>query len=105
MESARQHAPLQGLLVADFSRVLAGPLCSQLLADAGARVIKIEEPARGDETRRWGPPFVDDVAAYFLAVNRNKESITVNLKRGRDIAQRLVDRADVVLDNILQRDL
>ena len=105
METARNRVPLQGLLVADFSRVLAGPLCSQLLADAGARVIKVEEPGRGDETRRWGPPFVDDVAAYFLAVNRNKESITLNLKRGRDIAQRLVDRADVVLDNFLQRDL
>lgn len=76
-----------------------------MLADAGARVIKIEEPARGDETRRWGPPFAGDVAAYFLAVNRNKESVTLNLKRGREIAQRLVDRTDVVLDNFLKRDL
>jgi crotonobetainyl-CoA:carnitine CoA-transferase CaiB-like acyl-CoA transferase len=95
--------PLRGILVADFSRVLAGPLCTQLLADAGARVIKIEEPGRGDETRRWGPPFVKGVSAYFLSVNRNKESITVNLKSeaGSDIARRLVDRADVVVDNFL----
>ena len=95
--------PLQGVVVADFSRVLAGPLCSQLLADAGARVIKIEDPRHGDETRRWGPPFVGDVAAYFLSVNRKKESIAIDLKseRGREIAQRIADRADVILDNFL----
>jgi crotonobetainyl-CoA:carnitine CoA-transferase CaiB-like acyl-CoA transferase len=98
-----QDAPLDGIVVADFSRVLAGPLCTQLLADSGARVIKIEEPGRGDETRRWGPPFVNDVSAYFLSVNRNKESITVNLrsKEGAEIARRLVQRADVVVDNFL----
>lgn len=97
-------APLRGITVADFSRVLAGPLCSQLLADAGARVIKIEEPQRGDETRRWGPPFAGDVAAYFLSVNRNKESVTANLKsvEGREIARRIVERSEVVLDNFLQ---
>ena len=99
------RTPLRGITVADFSRVLAGPLCSQLLADAGARVIKIEEPGRGDETRRWGPPFAGDVAAYFLAINRGKESVTLNLKSGREIAKRLIDRADVVLDNFLKRDL
>lgn len=76
-----------------------------MLADAGARVIKVEEPERGDETRRWGPPFVGEVAAYFLAVNRNKESVTLDLKRGRDVAQKLVEHADVVLDNFLKRDL
>jgi crotonobetainyl-CoA:carnitine CoA-transferase CaiB-like acyl-CoA transferase len=99
---------LNGVIVADFSRVLAGPLCTEMLADAGARVIKIEDPARGDETRRWGPPFVKDISAYFLAINRNKESIAVDLKSesGADIARRLVDRADVVVDNFLpaQRD-
>jgi len=95
--------PLAGLLVADFSRVLAGPLCTQLLADAGARVIKIEEPGRGDETRRWGPPFAGGIAAYFLAINRNKESLTLNLKseEGRAIAATLIERADVVVDNFL----
>jgi crotonobetainyl-CoA:carnitine CoA-transferase CaiB-like acyl-CoA transferase len=89
--------------VADFSRVLAGPLCTQLLADAGARVIKIEEPGRGDETRRWGPPFVNGVSAYFLSINRNKESLTLNLKtdEGREVASKLIGRADVVIDNFL----
>jgi crotonobetainyl-CoA:carnitine CoA-transferase CaiB-like acyl-CoA transferase len=97
--------PLRGILVADFSRVLAGPLCTQLLADAGARVIKVEEPERGDETRRWGPPFIRGMSAYFLAVNRNKESIAVDLKsaQGREVAKRLIERADVVVDNFLPR--
>ncbi len=95
--------PLQGIVVADFSRVLAGPLCTQLLADAGARVIKVEEPGRGDETRRWGPPFVRGVSAYFLSINRNKESIAIDLKTrdGAKLAQKLVDKADVVVDNFL----
>lgn len=95
--------PLQGIVVADFSRVLAGPLCTQLLGDAGARVIKIEEPGRGDETRRWGPPFVGNVSAYFLSINRNKESIAVDLKTpdGKRVARQLVERADVVVDNFL----
>lgn len=99
----RSLTPLRGLLVADFSRVLAGPLCTQLLADSGARVIKIEEPGRGDETRRWGPPFVDGVSAYFLSVNRNKESLTLDLKSaaGRRIARELMARADVVVENFL----
>ncbi len=103
--SVQRQFPLQGIVVADFSRVLAGPLCSQLLADAGARVIKVEEPDRGDETRRWGPPFVKGISAYFLSVNRGKESIAVDLKtkRGAEIARRLVARADVVLDNFLPR--
>jgi crotonobetainyl-CoA:carnitine CoA-transferase CaiB-like acyl-CoA transferase len=95
--------PLQGLLVADFSRVLAGPLATQLLGDWGARVIKVEEPGRGDETRRWGPPFVGDVSAYFLSINRNKESLTLDLKsnEGAGNARRLIERADVVVDNFL----
>ena len=99
--------PLDDILVADFSRVLAGPLCTQLLADAGARVIKIEEPGRGDETRRWGPPFVRGVSAYFLSINRGKESLTLNLKTGdgREIARRLIERADVVVDNFLALEL
>jgi crotonobetainyl-CoA:carnitine CoA-transferase CaiB-like acyl-CoA transferase len=95
--------PLDGILVADFSRVLAGPLCTQLLADFGARVIKIEEPTRGDETRRWGPPFLGDISTYFLSVNRGKESLTLDLSRGDDVVERLLDRADVVVDNFLPR--
>ena len=93
--------PLDGLLVADFTRVLAGPLCTQLLADAGARVVKVEEPGRGDETRHWGPPFAGDVAAYFLSINRGKESLTLDLRRGGDVMRKLVERADVVVDNFL----
>jgi crotonobetainyl-CoA:carnitine CoA-transferase CaiB-like acyl-CoA transferase len=95
--------PLDGIIVADFSRVLAGPLAAQLLADSGARVIKIEEPGGGDETRRWGPPFVGGISAYFLSVNRGKESITLNLKseEGAKAARRLIERADVVIDNFL----
>ena len=97
------NLPLRGITVIDFSRVLAGPLCTQMLADAGARVIKVEDPGRGDETRRWGPPFVNGVSAYFLAVNRNKESLTLNLrtKAGVRIARDLVKRSDVVVDNFL----
>ena len=74
-----------------------------MLADEGARVIKIEDPNRGDETRRWGPPFAGDVATYFLAVNRNKESVAVDLRsdEGRALAHELVERADVVIDNFL----
>jgi crotonobetainyl-CoA:carnitine CoA-transferase CaiB-like acyl-CoA transferase len=101
--SRKRALPLDGILVADFSRILAGPLCTQLLGDWGARVIKIEEPGRGDETRRWGPPFVGDVSAYFLSINRNKESIAIDLKSedGAAVARRLIERADVVVDNFL----
>lgn len=95
--------PLSGILVADFSRVLAGPLCSQLLADEGARVIKVEEPAHGDETRRWGPPFLGEFSTYFLSVNRGKESLALDLRsdEGRRAARALIERADVVIDNFL----
>ena len=93
--------PLDGILVADFTRVLAGPLCTQLLGDEGARVIKVEEPGRGDETRHWGPPFLGDVSTYFLSVNRNKESIAVDLKADREGAKAIIEQADVVLDNFL----
>jgi crotonobetainyl-CoA:carnitine CoA-transferase CaiB-like acyl-CoA transferase len=98
-----RRLPLEGVLVADFTRVLAGPLCTQMLADAGARVIKVEEPSGGDETRRWGPPFLNGVSTYFLAVNRNKESVALDLRseEGRRIARELVARADVVVDNFL----
>jgi len=97
--------PLEGIVVADFSRVLAGPLSTQMLGDLGARIIKIEEPGRGDETRRWGPPFLGGVSTYFLSVNRNKESLTVDLKspKGAEIARRLIERVDVVVDNFLPR--
>ncbi|MFF1924573.1 CaiB/BaiF CoA transferase family protein [Streptomyces sp. NPDC058221] len=96
---------LGGLLVVDLTRALAGPQASMMLADLGARVIKVESPA-GDDTRSWGPPFVDaddgtPVSTYFLSCNRNKESITLNLKRDEEaqVLARLVERADVLLEN------
>ncbi len=97
----KPNPPLQDLLVVDLTRVLSGPYCTMLLADMGARVIKIEQPGRGDDTRAWGPPFVGDESAYFLSINRNKESLTLDLKNadGRGILERLLDRADVLVEN------
>jgi formyl-CoA transferase/CoA:oxalate CoA-transferase len=93
--------PLDELLVVDLSRVLAGPYCTMTLGDMGARVIKIEEPTRGDDTRAWGPPFWHGESAYFLSLNRNKESLTLNLKseKGRDILWQLIERGDVLVEN------
>lgn len=93
--------PLAGLEVLDLTRVLAGPYCTMVLADLGARVIKVEHPARGDDTRAWGPPFLGTESAYFLSVNRNKESLTLDFKtpEGRRILDALVARADVVVEN------
>jgi crotonobetainyl-CoA:carnitine CoA-transferase CaiB-like acyl-CoA transferase len=93
--------PLDGLLVIDFTRVLSGPYCTMQLADLGARVIKVEQPGRGDDTRGWGPPFVNGESAYFLSINRNKESLTLDLKHeaARGILDVLLDRADVVVEN------
>ncbi|MFS8571175.1 MAG: CoA transferase, partial [Thermaerobacter sp.] len=99
--SGSRPGPLSGLKVLDLSRVLSGPYCSMMLADLGADVIKVERPGTGDDTRAWGPPFVGGEAAYFLSVNRNKRSITVDLKQeeGREIIYRLARQADVVLEN------
>jgi len=93
--------PLDDLTVVDVSRALAGPYCTMMLADLGARVIKVETPGTGDDTRGWGPPFVGGESAYFMSVNRNKESLTLNLKdpRGRDLLWRLLERADVLVEN------
>jgi crotonobetainyl-CoA:carnitine CoA-transferase CaiB-like acyl-CoA transferase len=87
--------------VIDLTRVLSGPYCTMVLADHGARVIKIEHPVRGDDTRHWGPPFVGTESAYFLSINRNKESVTLDFKQaeGRTILERLLSRADVVVEN------
>jgi crotonobetainyl-CoA:carnitine CoA-transferase CaiB-like acyl-CoA transferase len=93
--------PLDGLTVVDLTRVLSGPYCTMLLADMGARVIKIERPGAGDDTRAWGPPFVGGESSYFLSVNRNKESVALDFKspRGRAILDALVARADVLVEN------
>ena len=95
------RGPLAGLLVVDLTRVLSGPYCTMLLADMGARVIKIEQPGKGDDTRAWGPPFQGSESAYFLSINRNKESLCLNVKdpRGREVLARLLDRADVLVEN------
>jgi crotonobetainyl-CoA:carnitine CoA-transferase CaiB-like acyl-CoA transferase len=93
--------PLEGLTILDFTRVLSGPYCTMQLGDLGARVIKIEQPGRGDDTRAWGPPFVNGESAYFLSINRNKESVALDLKdaRSRTIVDALLARADVVVEN------
>jgi len=93
--------PLAGVVVADFSRVLAGPLCTMVHADLGADVIKIERPGVGDDTRAWGPPFVGDDAAYFMSTNRDKRSIALDLTDPDDLSTSLdiVDRADIVVEN------
>jgi len=95
------QSPLSNLKVIDLSRILAGPLCAMLLGDLGADVIKVERPDRGDDTRAWGPPFAGGESAYYLHVNRNKRSLTLNLTRqaGRSILARLITSADVVIDN------
>src|SRR4249920_601458 len=107
--------PLDGITVLDLTRVLSGPYCTMLLADMGARVIKIEQPGKGDDTRAWGPPFlypsapgphagdpdVNGESAYFLSINRNKESVTLDFKHpdGRAVLDRLIARSDVLVEN------
>ena len=93
--------PLHGLTVLDFTRVLSGPYCTMALGDLGARVIKLEHPGRGDDTRRWGPPFLGDESAYFLSVNRNKESVAIDFKKpgALEVVEKLLATADVVVEN------
>ena len=92
--------PLKGVRVLDLTRVLAGPYCAMLLGDMGAEVIKVEEPGKGDDTRGW-PPFAGGESTYFMSVNRNKKSITLNLKapEGREILKKLAKKSDVLLEN------
>ena len=99
-DAPQQPGPLDGLLIADFSRVLAGPYCTMLLGDLGATVIKVESPA-GDDTRNWMPPDRDGVATYYLAINRNKRSITLDFNDPADLqlAHELAARADVFIEN------
>ncbi|TGN65767.1 CoA transferase [Nocardioides eburneiflavus] len=95
------NLPLQGYLVADFSRVLAGPLATSTLADLGARVVKVERPGSGDDTRTWGPPWTISSSSYFECANRSKESVVLDLDDASDIAlaRRLAQRADIVVEN------
>jgi CoA:oxalate CoA-transferase len=93
--------PLDDLFVVDLSRILSGPVCTMLLADMGADVIKVEPPPLGDDSRQWGPPFIGGMSTYFLSVNRNKKSLGLNLKaeEGRRILWKLIERADVLIEN------
>jgi formyl-CoA transferase/CoA:oxalate CoA-transferase len=93
--------PLDDLFVVDLSRILSGPVCTMLMADMGAQVIKVEPPPAGDDSRQWGPPFIGGISTYFLSVNRNKKSLGLNLKTetGRQILWKLIERADVVIEN------
>lgn len=102
--SPNRQGPLAGLRVLDLTRILAGPFATMQLADLGADVIKVEAPGRGDETRRWGPPFAPDgTASYYLAINRNKRSLTLDLgdPETNAVARRLARAADVMIDNFL----
>jgi crotonobetainyl-CoA:carnitine CoA-transferase CaiB-like acyl-CoA transferase len=94
-------AALDGLVIQDFSRVLAGPYATMLLGDLGAEIIKVERPGRGDDTREWGPPWLGDQSTYFLSVNRNKRSVSLDLHDPDDVcrAQQLAAEADVVVEN------
>ena len=103
-DSSKPSGPLAGLRVLDLSRVLAGPWATQILGDMGADVIKIEQPGQGDDTRRWGPPFLDDGskdAAYYLCANRNKQSVAINLAdpRGAELIRRIAADCDIVVEN------
>jgi crotonobetainyl-CoA:carnitine CoA-transferase CaiB-like acyl-CoA transferase len=104
--AAEAAGPLSGILVVDLSRALAGPHATMMLGDLGARIIKVEAPGRGDDTRGWGPPFItpdggESESAYFLAANRNKESVCLDLKNPEnlDVLEDLIRRADVLVEN------
>jgi crotonobetainyl-CoA:carnitine CoA-transferase CaiB-like acyl-CoA transferase len=92
---------LEGIKVLDMSRALAGPYCTMMLADMGAEVIKVEIPGRGDDSRSWGPPFVEGESAYFMSVNRNKKSIVLNMKseKSSEIIHKLIKQSDVLVEN------
>src|SRR4030065_1555047 len=100
--NSEQHSLLNGVRVLDLSRVLAGPYCTMMVGDLGADIIKIEAPGLGDDTRHWGPPFAQGgESAYFLCVNRNKRSMTLNLKsdQGIQILKDLIRQSDVLVEN------
>ncbi len=101
MTSSSVAGPLSGMITLDLTQILAGPMCTMTLADMGADVIKVEKPNGGDDNRRMGPPFIKDWSAGFLAVNRNKRSLALDLRSdaGRDVFRRLVEEADVVVEN------
>ena len=93
--------PLAGITVVDLTRALAGPYATMMLADAGAEVIKVERPGKGDDSRGWGPPFVEGESTYFLSVNRSKKSVVLDFKVQEDLEKLkdLIRRADVLVEN------
>src|SRR5882757_2330128 len=106
--------PLKGLRVFDLTRILAGPTCTQLLGDLGAEVIKVERPGAGDDTRKWGPPYVKDAgggdtseSAYYLSSNRNKRSVAIDIAKpaGQRLARRLIAASDVMVENFKVGDM
>ncbi|MCO5220484.1 MAG: CoA transferase [Thermomicrobiales bacterium] len=101
MTEGASNLPLHGIRVVDLTRVMTGPYCTMMLGDMGADVIKVEMPGTGDDTRAWGPPFIDGEATYFLSVNRNKRSLTLDLKSelGKEALWRLIDSSDVLVEN------
>jgi formyl-CoA transferase len=101
IEEGQARLPLDGIRVVDLTRVMTGPYCTMMLGDLGADVIKVELPGKGDDTRAWGPPFDDGESVYYLSINRNKRSIALDLKSdsGCDALWRLIERADVVVEN------
>lgn len=99
--TAANNGPMAGTRVVDLTRILAGPFCAMMLGDMGAEIIKVEPPGTGDDTRGWGPPFAAGEAAYFLGINRNKRSMTLNMAvaPGQKILAGLIEKADVLIDN------
>ena len=93
--------PLEGIRVVDLTRILAGPYCTMMLGDMGAEIIKVENPDGGDDTRSWGPPFLNGVSTYFISINRNKKSLTLNLKdeRGKELLRDLIRKSDIMVEN------
>ena len=105
---------LDGVRIFDLTRILAGPSCTQMLGDLGADVIKIERPGAGDDTRKWGPPYVKDAegnetteSAYYLSANRNKRSVTIDIAapQGQALARRLIGQCDILVENFKTGDL
>jgi len=99
--AVKDHSPLSGIRILDLTRIVAGPYCTMILGDLGAEILKIERPGSGDETRKWGPPFFKNTqeSTYFMSVNRNKKSICIDLKKGRDIIHELARTCDVLVEN------
>ena len=112
MKKKQKDQPLSGINVFDLTRVLAGPTCTQILGDLGANIIKIERPETGDDSRNLGPPYLDKLknpqeSAYYLSVNRNKHSVTIDLttKSGQNLAKKIISKCDILVENFRANNL